>query len=219
MHSFCIRCFGWLKGDWRHHCGIGDPCNGRPPVVQCAKQPTLQGEAMRRVHDYVAIAGLTVAAATFGARGASAQDTIKVGLVMPMTGALAAAGRETVDGARLYMAQHGNMVAGKKIELIVKDDGTLPDNSKRLAPALIVNDKVAILGAGSTPAALAMAPIVTEGKIATVVMISGTSVVTERSPYYVRTSFTLGQQSGIMGDWAVKNGSTKAVSILSDFAP
>ncbi len=169
-------------------------------------------------HRYFAIVALAMVAAA-GANRAAAEDTVKIGLVMPMTGALAAAGRETVDGAKLYMAQHGNMVAGKKLELIVKDDGTSPDNSKRLAQELIVNDKVAILGAGSTPASLAMAPIVTEGKIATVVMISGTSVVTERSPYYVRTSFTLGQQSGIMGDWAVKNGSAKAVSILSDFAP
>jgi branched-chain amino acid transport system substrate-binding protein len=78
---------------------------------------------------------------------------------------------------------------------------------------------VDLLGAGLSPTALSMAPIVTEAKIPTVVMISGTSVVTERSPYYVRTSFTLGQQSGIIADWAVQNGSKKAVSILSDFAP
>ena len=174
---------------------------------------------MRHVHEYVAIAGLAIAAAAIGARDAGAEDTIKIGLVMPMTGALSAPGREVVDGAKLYMAQHGDTVAGKKIELIVRDDGTSPDNSKRLAQDLIVNDKVAMLGAGSSPAALSMAPIVTEAKIATVVMLSGTSVVTERSPYYVRTSFTLGQQSGIMADWAIKNGSTKAVSILSDFAP
>src|SRR6516164_3107447 len=175
--------------------------------------------AMRLAHEYVAIAGLAIAAAAIGARDAGAEDTIKIGLMMPMTGALSAPGREVVDGVKLYMAQHGDTVAGKKIELIVRDDGTSPDNSKRLAQDLIVNDKVAMLGAGSSPAALSMAPIVTEAKIATVVMLSGTSVVTERSPYYVRTSFTLGQQSGIMADWAIKNGSTKAVSILSDFAP
>ena len=152
------------------------------------------------IHRYFAIAGLTIVAALGGPGRAAAEDTIKIGLVMPMTGALAAPGREVVDGVKLYMAQHGDVVAGKKIELIVKDDGTSPDNSKRLAQELIVSDKVAILGAGSSPAALSMAPIVTEAKIATVVMLSGTSIVTERSPYYVRTSFTLGQQSGIMAD-------------------
>src|SRR5579871_530546 len=171
------------------------------------------------VRRYFAITALIIVTALGGLGRVAAQDTIKIGLVMPMTGALAAPGREVVDGIKLYMAQHGDVVAGKKIEIILKDDGTSPDNSKRLAQELIVNDKVAILGVGSSPAALSIAPIVTEAKIASVVMLSGTSVVTERSPYYVRTSFTLGQQSGIMADWAIKNGSTKTVLILSDFAP
>ena len=172
---------------------------------------------MRQIH--FAAGCLSVALLALTAESGAAQDSIKVGLVMPMTGALASAGRETVDAAKLYMAQHGDTVAGKKIELIVRDDETLPDNSKRRAQELIVNDHVNFLGAGSTPAALSMAPIVTQSKMPTVVMISGTSIVTERSPYYVRTSFTLGQQSGIMADWAIKNGSKNAVSILSDFAP
>lgn len=166
------------------------------------------------------IAGcFAVALAGLDAGGASAQDAVKIGLVMPMTGALASNGREAVAAAKLYMTQHGDTVAGKKIELIVKDDGSIPDNGKRLAQELIINDKVSLLGAGVSPTALSMAPIVTEAKIPAVVMISGTSVVTERSPYYVRTSFTLGQQSGIIADWAIQNGSKKVVSIISDFAP
>lgn len=170
-------------------------------------------------HQHFVVAGLAIALAAVGARCADAQDTVKIGLVMPMTGPVAAAGREAVDGAKLYMAQHGDTVAGKKIELIVKDDQSVPDNAKRLAQELIVNDKVNFFGAGLTPSAMSMAPLATEGKIPTVVMISGTSVVTARSPYYVRTSFTLGQQSGIMADYAIKNGSKKAVMILSDWAP
>ena len=97
--------------------------------------------------------------------------------------------------------------------------GGVPDNGKRLAQELIVKDKVSFLGAGTTPTAMAMAPLVTEAKVATVVMVSGTSVVTERSPYYVRTSFTLGQQSGIIADWAIQNGSKKAVCIVTDWTP
>ncbi len=88
-----------------------------------------------------AIAGLD-------AGGAAAQDAVKIGLVMPMTGALASNGREAVAAAKLYIAQHGDTVAGKKIELIVKDDGSIPDNGKRLAQELIINDKVSLLGAG-----------------------------------------------------------------------
>jgi branched-chain amino acid transport system substrate-binding protein len=162
---------------------------------------------------------LAIAVTAIGAGGAAAQSTLKIGIVVPMTGTSGAVGREISDAAKLYMAQHGDTVAGKKIQLIVRDDASVPDNAKRLAQELIVNDKVSFLGAGLTPSAMSMAPIATEGKVATVVMVSGTSVVTERSPYYVRTSFTLGQQSGIIADWAIKNGSKKAVAILSDWAP
>jgi branched-chain amino acid transport system substrate-binding protein len=162
---------------------------------------------------------LAAAVAALGGGTALAQDTIKIGIVIPMTGTSGAVGREIAGATKLYMTQHGDTVAGKKIELIIRDDASVPDNAKRIAQEMIVNDKVSFLAAGLTPSAMAMAPVATEGKVPTVVMVSGTSVVTDRSPYYVRTSFTLGQQSGIIADWAIKNGSKKAVSILSDWAP
>ena len=166
---------------------------------------------------FAAALAITIAAMASGSAGA--QDTVKIGLVLPMTGTVGAAGQEVAAAVKLYVAQHGDTVAGKKIELIIRDDGSIPDNAKRLAQELVVNDHVAILGAGTTPSAMSIAPIATEGQVPTEVMISGTSVVTERSPYYVRTCFTLGQQSGIIADWAIKNGSRKAVSVLSDWAP
>ncbi len=172
---------------------------------------------MRR--NSIAVIGFAFTAIAITAGTAAAQDTVKIGLVMPMTGTLGPAGQEAVAGAKLYMAQHGDTVAGKKIELIVRDDGTVPDVGKRLAQELVVNDKVQFLGAGSTPTALSMAPIVTQGKVPSVIMISGASVATERSPYYVRTSFTLGQQAGIVANWATKNGSKKAVMVLTDWTP
>jgi branched-chain amino acid transport system substrate-binding protein len=168
---------------------------------------------------YVIAAAAALGTAMLGAEPAAAQDTVKIGLVMPLTGTVGAAGQGALDGAKVYMAEHGDTVAGKKIELIVRDDGSVPDVAKRLAQELVVNDHVAILGAGTTPSAMSMAPISAQAKVPTVVMISGTSVVTERSPYYVRTSFTLGQQAGIIADWAIKNGSKKAVAVLSDWAP
>jgi branched-chain amino acid transport system substrate-binding protein len=150
---------------------------------------------------------------------AIAQDPVKIGIIMPLTGVLGPLGKQVTAAAKLYVAQHGTTVAGKKIELIIKDDSGVPDNAKRLAQELVVNDKVSVIGSGITPASLAMAPVVTQGKVATVIMISGTSIVTERSPYFVRTSFTLGQQSSIIAEWAAKNGSRKVVIIQSDWAP
>jgi branched-chain amino acid transport system substrate-binding protein len=149
----------------------------------------------------------------------AAQETIKVGLVMPLTGVLGPVGKQAVAGARLYVAQHGEMVAGRKIELVVRDDGSVPDNSKRITQELIVSDKVAILGGGLTPNVLAIAPLVNESKTATVVMVSGTSIVTERSPYFVRTSWTHAQQASVLASWAAKTGSKRASIIASDWAP
>jgi len=163
------------------------------------------------------LAGGALAALT--AAHAGAQDVVKVGLVQSMTGPFNTVGKATVNGARLYMQQHGDAVAGKKIELIVKDDGSVPDVGKRLAQELIVNDKIAILGGGITPSSLTIAPLATEAKIPMVVMVSGASITTERSPYIVRTSFTLGQSSAIIADWAVKNGAKKIVTIVNDWAP
>ena len=131
-------------------------------------------------HKYLVAGCLAIAATALGVAGASAQDVVKVGIVAPMTGTSGAVGREISAAANLYVAQHGNMVAGKKIELIIRDDASVPDNAKRIAQEMVVNDHVAFLGACLTPSAMSMAPISAEGKIPTVVMVSGTSVVPTR---------------------------------------
>jgi branched-chain amino acid transport system substrate-binding protein len=159
-------------------------------------------------------------AAALGLSGAQAQETVKVGLIVPMTGGQASTGKQIDNAVKLYIQQHGDTVAGKKIEVILKDDATLPDNTKRLAQELIVNDKVQVIaGFGITPAALAAAPLATQAKVPQIVMAAGTSIITERSPYIVRTSFTLAQSSSIIGDWAVKNGIKKVATLTSDYAP
>jgi branched-chain amino acid transport system substrate-binding protein len=165
------------------------------------------------------IAAGVVLAAGLGAP-ALAQDTVKIGLIVPLTGGQASTGKQIDNAIKLYMQQNGDTVAGKKIEVIVKDDGAVPDNSKRLAQELIVNDKVNFLaGFGVTPAALAVAPLATQAKVPQVVMAAGTSIITERSPYIVRTSFTLAQSSEIIADWAAKNGIKKVAVLVSDYAP
>jgi branched-chain amino acid transport system substrate-binding protein len=163
---------------------------------------------------------ISSAVGILGARCALAQEAVKVGLVLPLTGTLAPVGKQVQAGAQLYMQQHGPSAAGKKIDLIIKDDASVADNSKRLAQELIVNDKVGVIGSALTPSAMAIAPLSTQAKTANVVMVSGTSrVINPDNPYMVRTSFTLGQQSGIIGEWAAKNGSKKVVIIQSDWAP
>jgi len=166
------------------------------------------------------LASLLAAAAMAVAGGAWAEEPVKVGLILPMTGGQASTGKQIDAAVRLYMQQHGDTVAGRKIEIILKDDATVPDNTKRLAQELIVNDKVNfIAGFGITPSALAAAPLATEAKVPEIVMAAGTSIITERSPYIARTSFTLAQSCVIIADWAAKNGIKKVVTLVSDYAP
>lgn len=163
--------------------------------------------------------GLALVAATAFTGSAPAQETVKIGMIMPLSGNLAAAGKQVLAGARLYMAEHGNMVAGRRIELIVKDETSSFEVGKRLIQEAITNEKVAVIGGGLTGDLMAGAPVITEAKVPTVIMLSSTSAVVDKSPYYVRTSCTLTQSSGIVADWAIKNGITKVVTLVSDFAP
>jgi branched-chain amino acid transport system substrate-binding protein len=158
--------------------------------------------------------------ATLLATPCLAQQTVKIGLLVPLTGPFTSTGKQLTAGARLYMQQNGDTVAGKHIELIVKDDAGNAEMTKRLAQELVVNDKVAFLaGFGLTPGALATAPIATEAKIPEVVMMAATSIITEQSPYIVRTSFSVPQTTVPLADWAAANGIKTVVTVVSDYAP
>ena len=153
--------------------------------------------------------------------GAHAQsDTVKIGVILPMTGQQASTGRQIDAAIKLWVAQNGNKAGGKKVEVIIKDDGSLPDATRRLAQELVVNDKVvALAGFGITPSAMAAAPIATQSKTPLVVMAAATSSITEASPYVVRTSFTLPQVSVGLAEWASANKIKKVVSLVADYGP
>ena len=155
-----------------------------------------------------------------GPAPAADSDPIKIGLILPMTGQQASTGRQIDAAVKLYMAQNNPVINGRKVEVIVKDDGGTPDTTRRLAQELVVNDKVvALAGFGITPSAMATAPIATQSKTPMVVMAAATSAITEASPYVVRTSFTLPQAAVAMAEWANKNKIKKVVTLVSDYAP
>lgn len=165
------------------------------------------------------LTSIALAAAVCSAPAMS-QDKFKIGLILPMTGPFASTGKQIEAAAKLYIAQNGDTVAGKKVELIVKDDTSAPDVTKRIAQELVVNDKVSVLaGFGLTPLALATAPIATQSKTPLVVMAAATSSITEASPFIIRTSFTLPQAAVGLADWAPKNNIKKVVTLVSDYGP
>jgi branched-chain amino acid transport system substrate-binding protein len=152
---------------------------------------------------------------------ALAADPFKIGLILPMTGPFASTGKQIEAAARLYMAKNGDTVAGRKIELIVKDDtGLAPETTKRIAQEMVVQDKVNVLaGFGLTPLALAAAPVATEAKVPMVVMAAATGMIPTKSPFIVRTGFTLPQVTGPIAEWALKNKIKRVVTIVTDYSP
>src|SRR5881398_2535587 len=152
---------------------------------------------------------------------AAAQQTIKIGMINVLSGQFADAGIQLDNGAKTYMKMHGDTVAGKKIEIIRRDvGGPNPDVAKRHAQELIVRDKVDLLaGFLLTPNALAAGDVSAEAKKFMVVMNAATSIITTKSPYMVRTSFTVPQLNDTLGAWAYRNGVRKVYTIVSDFGP
>ena len=161
--------------------------------------------------------------ATLGALAgaALAADPLKIGLILPLTGPFASTGKQIEAAARLYMAKNGDIVAGRKVELIVKDDtGLAPETTKRIAQEMVVQDKVSVLaGFGLTPLALAAAPVATEAKVPMVVMAAATAMIPTRSPYIVRTGFTLPQVTAPIAEWALKNKIKRVVTMVTDYGP
>ena len=165
------------------------------------------------------VAGSALAPCAIGS--ANAQDTIKIGIIMPYSGQFADTAAQMDNAIKLYMKQHGDTVAGKKIELIRKDTGGIaPDVAKRLAQELVVRDHADILaGFVLTPNALAAADVSKEAKKFMVVMNAATSIITLKSPYLARTSTTTPQLNQTLGTWAAKHGIKTMYTMVSDYGP
>ncbi|MFC5481270.1 ABC transporter substrate-binding protein [Massilia suwonensis] len=165
---------------------------------------------------------IILAVAAFAvAMQAQAADTIKVGLIAPFSGPFADYGKQMEGGIKAYMAQHGATVAGKKVEIVIRDTtGPAPEVAKRLAQELVVREKVDFLaGFGLTPEALAVAPLAEQAKKPMIVMNAASSIVTTKSNYIARVSMTLPQSSAPMATWALKNKIRKVVTLVADYAP
>lgn len=164
----------------------------------------------------VVLAALTVTALP----ATAAEPTLKIGLVLPLSGQLAEAGKQIDNAMRLYLEQNGDTIEGTRIEVVVRDDEGNPDRTRDEVKSLLEEDKVDVLaGFGTSPAAAVAAPLATNAKIPMVVMGAQTSVITTRSPFIVRSGATLAQSAATLGKWAAKNGIRNVDALISDYAP
>jgi branched-chain amino acid transport system substrate-binding protein len=160
-------------------------------------------------------------AAVLAASPVAAQQTVKIGLIMPYSGQFADTATQMDNAIKLYVKQNGDSVAGKKIEIIRKDTGGIaPDVAKRLAQELVVRDQVDILsGLILTPNALAVGDVSAQAQKFTVIMNAATSIITTKSPYMARTSTTTPMLNETLGAWAYKSGVRKIYTMVSDYGP
>jgi branched-chain amino acid transport system substrate-binding protein len=166
--------------------------------------------------------GLAALATAGLARPSLAQGAaFRVGLILPMTGPFASTGRQVEAAIRAYLRQHGESHGGRRVEILLRDDtGTAPDVTRRHAQELVVRERAkALLGFGLTPLALAAAPIATEAKVPMIVTSAATSFIPSRSPFILRTAFSLPLACTPMADWALRNNIRSVATLVTDYAP
>jgi branched-chain amino acid transport system substrate-binding protein len=167
------------------------------------------------------IAILAAAAVLAGVAAHAAEPPLKIGVITSYTGPSAVSGRNVDIAIDLWIKQHGDTVAGRKVELVKRDTGgPAPDLVKRQVQELIVRDKVDIIvGIDYTPNALAAAPVSTQAKMPILVVNAATAGIIANAPYMARFGFTIGQVAGPMGQWAWKNGVKSTVVMYADYGP
>jgi branched-chain amino acid transport system substrate-binding protein len=180
-----------------------------------------QRSNLRTISGYVLSAAVTLGVA-IAAPAQAADGKLKIGVILPLSGTFANEGAQYLNGIKVYQALHGDTVGNLKVEVVTRDDQgpASGDLSRRLTQELAVRDKVdIILGYSFTPNALSSATLLTEAKKPAVIINAATSIITERSPYFTRVSFTTPQIAATLGAWAAKNNIKTVFTISSDYAP
>jgi len=169
----------------------------------------------------IAAAAFAACFCASAAHAATEPIPLKIGVILPFSGEFSSFGKQISNGIKVFLKEHGDVVAGRKIEMIYKDDtGIAPEVDRREAQHLLVADKAEILaGFGLTPSALAAAPVATQAKRPMIVMNASSSVVPSRSPYIVRVSSSLPQTAIPLAQWAAKHGINKVYTLVADYAP
>ncbi len=164
-----------------------------------------------------ALLALSIAASGVAAH---AEDAVKIGVVLPLSGPFSPAGVEIANGIKTYLKVHGSEAGGRRLEVIIRDDGGIADASKRISQELLTNEHVAVLaGYGLTPLAISAAPLATQARVPQVLMSAATGDLTTKSPYTVRVFETMAQVAYGMSSWAGKNSLRKVVTMVADYGP
>jgi branched-chain amino acid transport system substrate-binding protein len=157
----------------------------------------------------------------FALDGSAQAETVKIGVMLPFSGANADLGHQVDKAFDLYVKLHAKDIAPHKVEIIKRDEGSPTGASaKAVGTELMVNDKVQILtGLMFSPSAIVLAPVVTQAKVPMVIANAGTAWITNLSPYIVRLSHSMWHPAYPMGPFAFKSGCKTSAVAYTDFPP
>ena len=166
------------------------------------------------------LAALAGAALLSAGNLASAQETIRMGIVGPMTGNNAVMGTHWRQGIEAYLVQHGDVAGGRKIEIVYRDTGGDPAKAKQLVQELVVRDKASFVGGfGLSPEAAASASIINQAKIPAFLFHTASPALMGMSPYFVRMGQNIGTCAEVASAWALKENKKTAYIAVADYAP
>jgi branched-chain amino acid transport system substrate-binding protein len=160
---------------------------------------------------------VAVVAATSGA----AADDVKIGIIASISGPFSIWGKEYKEGIDLFMDKVGGKAGNNTMSIIYRDiGGQNPPRSRQLAQELVLREKVAVLGGHElTPNVLAVTDVINQAKIPFVIFNTGTATVTDKSPFFVRPTFTNWTTFYTVARYAGMTGTKKCVTVVADYAP
>jgi branched-chain amino acid transport system substrate-binding protein len=144
---------------------------------------------------------------------------LKIGVIMSFSGPGASLGRSVNASIDAWLVMHHNMIGGRPVVLIRRDDSHAPETARRLAQELIVQDKIDILmGGSSAPEAVAMGEVSTQAKIPYFIINATVPGILGKAPYALRTSYLTPDFGPPLARWALRNGIKTVYAVVADYS-
>jgi branched-chain amino acid transport system substrate-binding protein len=162
----------------------------------------------------------TLLLAASGIARAEEPTPLKIGFLGSYSGGAAAFGQETDAAIKVWMQQHGDTVAGRRIVLLRRDTQGQANLVRQEAAELVTRDKVEMIaGIALTPEAFAAATVSTPAHLPVLIVNAATKAILDHAPYLARFGFTTGQEVAPFGTWAFQHGYKKVYAIYTDYGP
>jgi branched-chain amino acid transport system substrate-binding protein len=145
-----------------------------------------------------------------------ARKKLRLGLVVPQSGAARTLGDEINNGFRLYLRNQGGQLGGRSVDLVEADEGETPETARIAVERLLQDRVVAIAGVSNASALASVRALIEEAKVP-LVTPSPSSSALQGAVYVWRTGFVTEDQGIAMAKWLA--GHSDRLAVLSEDTP